>query len=50
MRPTAGSGARSGDVVDDLARLAELHEAGDLTDDEFAAAKLERLTEPDGGS
>ena len=35
------------DLVDDLTRLAELHAAGDLTDDEFSAAKLERLTEPD---
>jgi len=31
------------DLVDDLTRLAELHEAGDLTDEEFAAAKGERL-------
>jgi hypothetical protein len=31
------------DLVDDLTRLAELHEAGDLTDDEFATAKRERL-------
>ena len=38
------------DLVDDLARLAELHEAGDLTDEEFSAAKLERLTEPDRGA
>jgi hypothetical protein len=37
------------DIVDDLARLARLHAAGDLTDDEFAAAKLERLTEPEAG-
>ena len=27
------------DLVDDLSRLAELHDAGDLTDEEFGAAK-----------
>lgn len=37
------------DLVDDLDRLAQLHATGDLTDAEFAAAKLERLTEPDRG-
>jgi hypothetical protein len=31
------------DLVDDLTRLAELHEAGDLTDEEFATAKRDRL-------
>jgi putative oligomerization/nucleic acid binding protein len=31
------------DLVDGLARLAELHEAGDLTDDEFATAKRDLL-------
>jgi hypothetical protein len=50
--PSGGAGDASAvptDLVDDLTRLAELHEAGDLTDEEFAAAKLERLTEPGGG-
>jgi hypothetical protein len=50
--PSGGAGDASAaptDLVDDLTRLAELHEAGDLTDEEFAAAKLERLTEPEGG-
>jgi hypothetical protein len=31
------------DLVDDLTRLAELHAAGDLTDEEFATAKRDRL-------
>jgi hypothetical protein len=31
------------DLVDDLTRLAELHEAGDLSDEEFATAKRERF-------
>ncbi|HEX2755854.1 MAG TPA: SHOCT domain-containing protein [Candidatus Limnocylindrales bacterium] len=31
------------DLVDDLTRLAELHEAGDLSDEEFATAKRDRL-------
>jgi hypothetical protein len=35
--------AAESDLVDDLTRLAELHEAGDLTDEEFAIAKRERL-------
>jgi hypothetical protein len=35
--------AAPSDLVDDLTRLAELHEAGDLTDDEFATAKRDRL-------
>jgi hypothetical protein len=35
------------DLDDDLTRLAELHEAGDLTDEEFAAAKRDRLAAPD---
>ena len=48
-RPTSSGGAAepgapSLDLADDLTRLAELHEAGDLTDDEFAAAKRDRLT------
>lgn len=52
-RPAASEGFNSpggddrasapSDLVDDLTRLAELHEAGDLTDDEFATAKRERL-------
>jgi hypothetical protein len=49
--PTAGrvpigndaSAEPSSDLVDDLARLAKLHEAGELTDEEFATAKRERL-------
>jgi hypothetical protein len=36
-------------LVDDLERLSQMHAAGDLTDAEFAAAKLERLTQPDDG-
>ena len=50
--PATTSGARRdqspaepADLVDDLTRLAELHEAGDLTDEEFAAAKRERLAD-----
>jgi hypothetical protein len=39
--PTASSAPS--DLVDDLTRLAELHEAGDLTDEEFATAKRDRL-------
>ncbi len=35
------------DLVDDPSRLAALHGSGNLTDEEFAATKLERLTEPD---
>jgi hypothetical protein len=35
------------DLVDDLTRLAELHEAGDLTDDEFATAKRDRIAAAD---
>jgi hypothetical protein len=35
--------AAPSDLVDDLTRLAELHEAGDLTDEEFATAKRDRL-------
>jgi hypothetical protein len=35
--------AAPSDLGDDLTRLAELHEAGDLTDDEFATAKRDRL-------
>jgi hypothetical protein len=31
------------DLAEDLARLAELHASGDLSDDEFARAKRERL-------
>jgi hypothetical protein len=50
-RPTSSAGAAgtaepgdaASDLVDDLTRLAELHEAGDLTDDEFAAATRDRL-------
>ena len=38
-----GSSAQARELVDDLTQLAELHEAGDLTDEEFAAAKRERL-------
>jgi hypothetical protein len=47
---TAVEGARAAtDLVDDLTRLAELHEAGDLTDEEFAEAKRDRLAaEPPG--
>jgi hypothetical protein len=39
--PGDDDGAR--DLAEDLARLAELHAAGDLTDDEYAQAKRERL-------
>jgi hypothetical protein len=51
-RPTSPGGAgepaeASVDLVDDLTRLAELHEAGDLTDEEFAAAKRDRLAAHD---
>ena len=35
--------AAPSDLVDDLTRLAELHDAGDLTDEEFATAKRDRL-------
>jgi hypothetical protein len=38
------------DLVDDLSRLAELHEAGDLTDEEFAAAKDRLLANGDEGA
>jgi hypothetical protein len=38
-RLTAVSGSAGGGLVDDLARLAGLHAAGALTDQEFAAAK-----------
>ena len=48
--PAEQSPPPAADLVDDLSRLAELHEAGDLTDEEFSAAKLERLTEPGPGS
>ena len=41
--PDAEAARPRPDLVDDLARLAELHEAGELTDDEFAAAKRDRL-------
>jgi hypothetical protein len=40
---TASETTPRADLVDDLTRLAELHEAGDLTDAEFAAAKDDRL-------
>ena len=43
--PRGASAADGSDLVEDLSRLAELHEAGDLTDAEFAAAKRERLTD-----
>jgi hypothetical protein len=36
---------QSSDLVDDLSRLADLHDAGDLTDAEFAAAKESLLDE-----
>ena len=45
-----GGGDADPDLVDDLARLAELHAAGDLTDDEFSAAKRDRLAEAEQGS
>jgi hypothetical protein len=44
-----GGGDADPDLVDDLGRLARMHAAGDLTDEEFSAAKLERLTEPGTG-
>ena len=47
-RPAAGqerASPEASDLVDDLTSLAELHEAGDLTDDEFGAAKRERLAD-----
>ena len=41
---------RAGDeLVDDLAELARLHADGSLTDDEFSAAKRERLAEAERG-
>jgi hypothetical protein len=49
--PATRTGARAdhfpaeSDLVDDLTRLAELHEAADLTDEEFATAKRERLAD-----
>lgn len=51
-RPASSAGGDGGgdaplDLADDLARLAELHEAGDLTDEEFAAAKRDRLAAHD---
>ena len=49
-RSAAAADVDRTDLVGDLVRLAELHEAGNLTDEEFAAAKLERLTEPDARS
>jgi hypothetical protein len=36
---------RSPDLVDDLQALARLHDAGDLTDDEYARAKADRLAD-----
>ena len=39
----APAGAMSDDVVTQLEQLAELHEQGILTDDEFAAQKAELL-------
>ena len=44
-RTTAGPTDPSApsDLVDELTRLAELHEAGDLTDEEFATAKRDRF-------
>ena len=41
------SGGAPLDLADDLSRLAELHDAGDLTDEEFAAAKRDRLAAAD---
>ena len=45
-RPAAGrerASPEASDLIEDLGRLAELHAAGDLTDEEFAAAKGDRL-------
>lgn len=41
--------ARGIDVVDDLTRLAALHASGELSDEEFAAAKRERLADSGPG-
>lgn len=35
--------ASTGGEVDELARLVQMHEAGDLTDEEFTAAKAALL-------
>ena len=35
--------ASTGGEVDELSRLAQMHESGTLTDDEFAAAKAQLL-------
>ena len=42
----APSTASRSDPVGDLERLAKMHEAGTLTDEEFAAAKARLLTSP----
>lgn len=41
--PSRGDDDGALDLAEDLARLAELHATGDLTDDEYAQAKRERL-------
>ena len=41
--PTLTPRMAAGSEVDDLARLAELHDSGALTDDEFSAAKAKLL-------
>ena len=42
-RSMARSAAAQGDIADDLAKLAELHNRGTLSDSEFAAAKKKLL-------
>jgi hypothetical protein len=43
MQPPPASSGLSADVVDQLKQLAELHEQGVLTDEEFATAKAKLL-------
>jgi hypothetical protein len=44
-RPRAGSAGPADDVASRLERLVRLHDAGDLTDPEFEAAKRATLDE-----
>jgi hypothetical protein len=45
---TANASASSPDLVARLTDLGELHRSGDLSDDEFAAAKARLLAQSDG--
>ena len=44
IREVAGSGDGGGSSADELAKLADLHKQGVLTDDEFAAQKAKLLS------